>query len=483
MILPWRICQSGLVLGIFSLITLGQAAETKRPNVLFIAVDDLNNDLGCYGHPLVKSPNIDRLAKRGLQFDRAYCQYPVCNPSRSSFMTGLYPEQTGVLSNAGVFRNRHSDLPTLSQHFMNNGYFAARVGKIYHYDVPLQIGTSGEDDPASWNKVANPIGIDRTELEPISTLVEGKYGGTISWRIIDGKDEDHTDGRGALDAIRIMKDHHPDKTGKPFFLAMGFFRPHTPYVAPAHYAKLYPVDKIEPLMEKPGDREDIPSVGLHDRPRQRELTLAKRKEIIQAYYASISLMDACVGRLLDALDDLKLAENTIVVFFSDHGYHLGHHGLWQKSDLFEGSVRVPMIISVPGTKQGGKKSASLVELIDLYPTLADLCGLAKPGHLKGKSIVTLLDDPSKTVRDVAFTVTRARGKMPRGLKVPKPLGRTIRTDRYRYTEWGKDGEFGVELYDYQSDPGEYTNLAKRRGNEVLVNLMRAKLFSTRAFTR
>ena len=256
--------------------------------------------------------------------------------------------------------------------------------------------------------MANPIGIDRTELEPISTLVKGKYGGTISWRIIDGKDEDHTDGRGALDAIRIMKAHHPDKTGKPFFLAMGFFRPHTPYVAPAHYAKLYPVDKIEPLMEKPGDRDDIPSVGLHDRPHQRELTLAKRKEIIQAYYASISLMDACVGRLLDALDELKLADNTIVVFFSDHGYHLGHHGLWQKSDLFEGSVRVPMIISVPGTKQGGKKSSSLVELTDLYPTLADLCGLAKPGHLKGKSIVPLLDDPSKTVRDAAFTVTLAR---------------------------------------------------------------------------
>ena len=483
MILPWRICRIGLLLSLFSLVSLGQAEETKRPNVLFIAVDDLNNDLGCYGHPLVKSPNIDRLAKRGVQFDRAYCQYPVCNPSRSSFMTGLYPEQTGVLSNAGDFRKRHPDLPTLSQHFMNNGYFAARVGKIYHYGVPLQIGTSGEDDSASWNKVANPIGIDRTELEPISTLVKGKYGGTISWRIIDGKDEDHTDGKGALDAIRIMKDHHPDKTGKPFFLAMGFFRPHTPYVAPAHYAKFYPVDKIEPLMEKPGDRDDIPSVGLHDRPLQRELTLAKRKEIIQAYYASISLMDACVGRLLDALDELKLADNTIVVFFSDHGYHLGHHGLWQKSDLFEGSVRVPMIIFVPGTKQGGKKSSSLVELTDLYPTLADLCGLAKPGHLKGKSIVPLLDDPSKTVRDAAFTVTRARGKMPRGLKGPKPLGRTIRTDRYRYTEWGKDGEFGVELYDYQSDPGEYTNLAKRRGNEVIVNLMRAKLHATRAFTR
>ena len=458
----------------------GSVANAK-PNVLFIAVDDLNNDLGCYGHPLVQSPNIDRLASRGMRFDRAYCQYPVCNPSRASLMTGLYPEQTGVLSNGGDFRKRHPGITTLSQHFMNNGYFAARVGKIYHYGVPLQIGTDGKDDKASWNTVANPIGIDRTELEPVATLRKGTYGGTLSWRIVESRDEDHTDGKGALEAIRLIKENHPDKTGKPFFLAMGFFRPHTPYVAPAHYAKLYPLDKIDPVMEKPGDRDDIPPAALADRAHQRELSLAKRREIIQAYYASISLMDACVGKLLDALDRLKLAENTIVVFFSDHGYHLGQHGLWQKSDLFEGSARVPLILSVPGMKNVGQASDSLAELIDLYPTLAGLCGLAKPAHLKGQSLAPVLDDPKAKVRQAAFTVSNARGKIP-GHKGPKPLGHTIRTGRYRYTEWG-GGKHGVELYDYKTDPDEYTNFAKRGSAKKVLKRMQRLMQATRAHTR
>ena len=251
------------------LILASPAIHAAAPNVLLIAVDDLNADLGCYGHPLVHSPNVDRLAKRGLRFDKAYCQYPVCNPSRSSFMTGLYPEQTGVLSNAGNFRDKHPKLATLSQHFMKHGYFAARVGKIYHYGVPLQIGTDGEDDKPSWNKVVNPIGIDRVELDAVTSLRKGSYGGTLSWRIVDSKDEDHTDGQGALAAIKLLEENHPDKTGKPFFLAVGFYRPHTPYVAPTHHAKHYPLSKINPVLEKPGDRDDIPLAALHDRPNQR----------------------------------------------------------------------------------------------------------------------------------------------------------------------------------------------------------------------
>ncbi len=465
----------------FAFFFLSVSGPVAKPNILFIAVDDLNNDLGCYGHPLVQSPNIDRLARRGMRFDRAYCQYPVCNPSRASLMTGLYPEQTGVLSNAGDFRKRHPDIITLSQHFMNNGYFAARVGKIYHYGVPLQIGTDGKDDPASWNTVVNPIGIDRTELEPVATLQKGKYGGTLSWRIVESRDEDHTDGKGAFEAIRLIEENHPDKTGKPFFLAMGFFRPHTPYVAPAHYAKLYPLDKIDPVMEKPSDRDDIPPAALADRVHQRDLNLAQRREIIQAYYASISLMDACVGQLLDALDRLKLDDNTIVIFFSDHGYHLGQHGLWQKSDLFEGSARVPFILSVPGMKNAGRTSESLAELIDLYPTLADLCGLAKPAHLKGQSLAPVLEDPQAKVRQAAFTVSNARGKIP-GYKGRKPLGHTIRTKRYRYTEWD-DGKHGVELYDYQTDPNEYTNLAKCDSGKKVLKRMQRLMQSTRAYTR
>lgn len=435
-------------------------AEEQKPNVLFIAVDDLNNDLGCYDHSLVHSPNIDALAKRGVLFEHAYCQYPVCNPSRSSFMTGLYPEQTGVLSNGGNFRKKLPEVVTMPQLFKKHGYFVARVGKIYHYGVPIQIGTSGEDDPQSWHKVVNPRGVDREVHDKIHTLEKGKFGGTLSWLKIDSKDEEHTDGIGATEAIKLLENHHPTKTGKPFFLAVGFYRPHTPYVAPTHHFKRYPLDKIKPVLEKPGDRDDIPVAALADRPKQRELSLAKRKEIIQAYYASISLMDAQVGRLLEALKRLKLDSNTIIVFVSDHGYHLGHHGLWQKGDLFEGSARVPLIIAQPSMKQAGKTTRSLAELIDLYPTLAEMCDLPKSDHLAGKSLVPILNDPSKSVRETALTVAWSRAsRMHKELKGKRILGRSIRTERYRYTEWG-EGKFGVELYDYQKDPDEFTNLAK-----------------------
>ncbi len=450
---------SQLNVGNAQVLTALAPKPKARPNVLFVAVDDLNADLGCYGHPLVHSPNVDRLAKRGLRFDNAYCQYPVCNPSRSSFLTGLYPEQTGVLSNQGNFRHRHPDLVTLPQLFKNNGYHVSRIGKLYHYGVPLQIGTTGEDDPLSWHETVNPIGIDRTELEPVKTLVKGKYGGTISWRIVDSKDKDHTDGQAALAAIKLLEKNHPDKTGKPFFLALGFYRPHTPYVAPTHHAKHYPLSKIKPVLEKEGDRDDIPRAALPDRPHQRELTMAKRKEIIQAYYASTTLMDACLGRVLDALEKLKLNDNTIVVFLSDHGYHLGHHGLWQKSDLFEGSARVPLIISVPGMTTAGMGTSALSELVDLYPTLADLCGLTAPKHVMGDSLLPILQRPLRKGKEVAYTVTRIRPKGFRTKTQPNPLGRTVRTKRYRYTEW-LEGKHGVELYDYLEDPMEFHNLAE-----------------------
>ena len=279
-----------------------------------------------------------------------------------------------------------------------------------------------------------------------------------------------------------MEENHPDKTGKPFFLAVGFYRPHTPYVAPLHYAKYYPLSKINPALEKPGDRDDIPLAALHDRPNQRKLTVEQKREIIQAYYASTTLMDACLGRVLDALDDIKLTDNTIVVFVSDHGYHLGHKGLWQKSDLFEGSTRVPMIISVPGMKNAGRSTNSLAELVDLYPTLSDLCGLKKPSHLRGHSLVTVLENPRATVRRAAFSVTRIRPRLA-GLKGRiRPLGHTIRTDRFRYTEWG-DRKYGTELYDYEDDPKEITNLAKSASHKDILKRMQTMMQSTRKHTK
>lgn len=450
-----------------------EAQQDAPPNVLFIAVDDLNNDLGAYGHNLVQSPHIDRLAARGIRFDRAYSQYPVCNPSRSSFMTGLYPEQTGVLTNQDSFRVHVPDVVTLPQWFKQHGYQTARVGKIFHFGVPGQIGTDGMDDPASWHKVVNPRGVDREVHDRINTLTPGRFGGTLSWLKLDPEEGEHTDAIGASAAIELLEQMQPSKTGQPFFLAVGFYRPHTPYVAPAPYFDLYPLDRIEPVLEEPTDRDDIPLAALADRPHQRDLTLDQRREIIQAYYASISYMDTQVGRLLDALDTLGLNDNTIVVFLSDHGYHLGHHGLWQKGDLFEGSVRVPLIVALPDGKSADTSTEALVELVDLYPTLVDLAALPQPEHLAGRSMVPVLENPAHQERAAAFTVawSRARWVHPEALDRPV-LGYTIRTPQYRYTEWD-GGAAGTELYDYDSDPLEYENLAELPAyTETVQNLKR-----------
>ena len=446
---------AALILGLFG---ASCTQELDPPNVLFIVVDDLNTDLGTYDHDLVSSPHIDRLAARGVRFDRAYCQYPVCSPSRSSFLTGLYPEQTGVLTNQDSLRQHIPDIPTLPQWFREHGYHTARVGKIFHYGVPSQIGSDGMDDPASWSETVNPRGIDREIHDRIHTLVPNQFGGTLSWLSVDPEDGFHTDELGAAAAIRIMEAQHPSRTGTPLFLAVGFYRPHTPFVAPAPYFELYPLDQIDPVLEQPGDRDDIPIAALADRPKQRGLTIEKRREIIQAYYASVSFMDAQVGRLLDALERLDLADNTIVVFVSDHGYHLGHHGLWQKGDLFEGSVRTPLIIAAPEGLHKGSGTEALVELVDLYPTLVDLAGLPAPEHLKGSSLRPILEDTDRLGRATAFSVSWSRAAwMHPEIGARSVMGYSIRTERFRYTEWD-GGNAGSELYDYEEDPMEINNL-------------------------
>lgn len=445
--------------GIACLLLAACDQPEERPNVLFIAVDDLNNDLGAYGHDLVRSPHIDRLAAQGMRFNRAYSQYPVCNPSRVSFLAGLYPEQTGVLTNQDTFRVHIPEVATLPQWFRRHGYYVARVGKLFHYGVPREIGTDGLDDSLSWDHVANPRGIDREVHDRIHTLIPGQFGGTLSWLAIDDEEGEHTDALGASAAIALLEEHHAAQTGQPIFLAVGFYRPHTPYVAPRSYFEKYPLEDIRPVMEEPGDRDDIPVAALADRPGQRELTVEQRREIIQAYYASISFMDAQVGRLLDALERLDMADNTIVVFVSDHGYHLGHHGLWQKGDLFEGSVRVPLIVSTPERRHAGAATEALTELVDLYPTLAELSGLPLPEHLAGQSMKPILEDPAHPGRQAALTVAWSRARWTRP-EMPNEaiIGHTIRTPRFRYTEWN-EGQAGVELYDYQEDPQEYDNLA------------------------
>ena len=435
----------------------GGASEQAKLNVLFLIADDLNCSLRCYGHPQVQSPSIDRLAERGLRFEHAYCQFPLCSPSRSSFLTGRRPNATRILSNPGSgrfstdykqgphFREFIPDTVTLPQLFRKHGYVAARVGKLYHYGVPGQIGTSGMDDAVSWDNVVNPAGRDKAEESRVFSLIPGSFGGTLSWLAADGTDFEQTDGLVATAAISLLEEYR----NRPFFLAVGNFRPHTPYVAPRKYFDLYAPDGITLPILSSDDRQRIPAPAyLSAKKEQETMNDALRREAIRAYWASITFMDAQMGRVLEALDRLGLAGKTIVVMTSDHGYHLYDHGLWQKQSLFESSARVPLIISAPGMRSRGRATASLAELIDIYPTLADLCGLPAPDYLDGRSLRPLLEDPLSSVKDAAYTQVR-RGDFH---------GYTVRTSRWRYTLWD-DGRQGEQLYDMQGDPHETRNLA------------------------
>jgi uncharacterized sulfatase len=439
------------------------AAQDRRPmNVLFIAVDDMNNDLGCYGHPLVKSPHIDRLAKAGVRFDRAYCQFPLCSPSRTSIMTGLRPDTTRIYNLQDHFRKNLPDVVTLSQLFMKAGHAAIRVGKIYHYGNPGQIGTSGLDDAPSWTRVLNPSGRDKDPLEPKIVNHTPKRGlGSALCLLSDaeGRDEDHTDGKVASETIKLLEEHRE----KPFFIAAGFYKPHTPYVAPKKWFDLYPIDSIR-MPEIATDGAPAPALASTTPRPWFGVTEAQARECKQAYYATISYADSQIGRILEAMDRLKLWENTVVVFWSDHGYHLGEHGLWMKQSLFEESARVPLIVVAPGAKGNGRPCARTVELLDLYPTLADLAGLAPPAGLQGASLRPLLDDPSRSWDRAAYTQVQ-RGGFP---------GRSVRTERWRYTEWDA-GKKGVQLYDLDADPRETRNLAEDPAHAKTVEELRALL--------
>jgi uncharacterized sulfatase len=427
---------------------------SQKLNVLMIASDDLNNALGCYGHPLVKTPNIDRLARRGVIFDRAYCQFPRCGPSRASLMTGLRPDTVGVFDLKTHFRQNLPDVVTLPQLFKNNGYYSARVGKIYHYGVPAQIGTNGQDDPPSWNEVVNPRGRDKDEENKLINFTPKQSLGTaMAYLAADGTDEEQTDGKVATETIRLLEKHRD----KPFFIGAGFFRPHVPFVAPKKYFDLYPLKKIKLAPSIPRDRDDLPLPALWTNPANYGLNEQQQKESIRGYFASISFMDAQVGRILDALDRLKLADKTVIAFWGDHGYNLGEHGMWQKHHLFEESTRSPLIIAAPGMKNRGKKAAGLVEFIDIYPTLADLCGLAAPTTLEGSSLRPLLNNPLQQGKIAAYSQIK-RVDDGSGNPSTGKVGRSVRTEQFRYIEW-EDGRDGAELYDEANDPREYRNLA------------------------
>ena len=458
---------SFLVPGIFLLSISGFA---QKQNVLFIAADDLSCALGCYGDPIAQTPHLDRLAATGVCFLNAYNQLPLCNPTRASVMTGLRPDTIKVYDLDRHFRDEVPDAVTLSQQFMKHGWWAGRVGKVYHYNVPASIGTDGFDDPPSWQKTVNPIGRDKTDESLIfNAEPHRKISAALSWLAADGKDEEQTDGMIATEAIRLMEEHKKD----PFFIAAGFFRPHTPFVAPKKYFDMYPLEEMRLPFAPSDDREDIPTAAFaHNCPIPHygldELTCRKA---MQAYYACVSFIDAQVGRMLTALNRLGLAENTVVVFWSDHGYHLGeHNGIWQKRTLFEQGAKAPLIIRNPVSKGNGQACRRIVEFIDIYPTLTELARIKTPKQVEGRSLVPLLQNPLSEWNGFAITQVLR----PSDNRLAKPvMGRSIRTERWRYSDWA-EGKNGVELYDHYADPMEFNNLAENATKENLAVMKRLR---------
>ena len=416
---------------------LAQAAQAVLPvarkNVLLIMVDDLNTDLGCYGHPLVQTPHIDRLARRGVRFSHAYCNYPVCNPSRSSYLSGRYPEQTGVLDNTA---DPHKQLPGVDfmpAYLRQRGYFTAAVGKIYH---------DGMDAPNDWNHFANPKGSANVNQGEGRNLTEGKFP-YFHWVASEAPEEEHPDALIAAEAVQLLE----QKQTQPFFLAVGFRKPHDRYIAPKKYFHLYPLDRIPPAVGPADDAADIPPMAFPQS--NLKLGVAEAKEFRRAYWSCISFMDAQVGKVLDALDRSGQRDSTLVIFLSDHGLHLGEHDWWNKVALWERTTRVPFIAAGPMVLDAGRSSANLVELVDLFPTVTDFAGLPPAPRQAGRSILPALADPSATWNRSAYTmVMRPGGKK----------GRALRTARFRYVEWD-ERKGGVELYDHDSDPGEFRNLA------------------------
>ncbi|MFT7641521.1 MAG: iduronate 2-sulfatase, partial [Pirellulaceae bacterium] len=357
--------------------------------------------------------------------------------------------------NAILLRSRVPDVQSMSQMFIKAGYAATRIGKIYHYNVPADIGNDGHDDPQSWTHKINPRGRDKTDESKVFTLRPGAYGGTLSWLAADGTDEEQTDGIAAAHATRLLAEYSQKNT--PFFMAVGLYRPHTPYVAPKKYFDLYPKEKIVVPTVPKGYFDTLPVPAQQSILRKKDQVNLKdelARSAIQAYYASITFADAQIGKILDQLKATGLDKNTVVVFTSDHGYHMGEHGHYQKTTLFDNADRVPLIISAPGMKARGRQTESIAEMIDFYPTLAELCGLTPPNNLSGVSLTAVLNDAEAKPRLDALTLFQN--------------GYGLRTPRYRFNEWGEEGSLGAELYDHETDPSEMVNLADSKEHVKVV---------------
>lgn len=452
--------------------TMGAVAQQQQKmNVLFVIADDLNNTaLSCYENQAGWTPNIDQLASEGVRFTRGYSQFPVCGPSRASLLFGYYPNATETFGYTSGRENVGSQRKSWPQLFKENGYYTARVSKIFHMGIPIDIeeGTDGTDDPDSWTETYNSQAPEwQTQGE--AELVQNNPNGTIERRggnvmtIVKAEGDElvHADGKTAEKASELIRKHK----NEPFFLAVGFVRPHVPFVAPKSYFNRYPYPEMVRPPQVINDWDDIPEQGInYVTSLNAQMSEDQEKKAIAAYYASVSFMDAQVGKVLQTLREEGLEENTIVIFTSDHGYHLGEHRFWMKASLKEESARVPLIIKVPGKDPA--VSHSLVELLDLYPTVSELAGLTASPHIQGKSLVRVLDDPQEEVRPFAFSVTQLRN-----LK----FAFLIRSHKWAFVQYGEDGADGIELFDMEHDEKQFNNLAHNPRYEPIVKQFKQTL--------
>ncbi|MFZ5831935.1 MAG: sulfatase [Planctomycetota bacterium] len=453
------------------------AAPTDKLNVLFIAVDDLRPELGCYGNTRVKSPNIDRLASRGTLFEAAYCQQAVCSPSRTSLLTGCRPDTTKVYDLQTHFRDFLPDVVTLPQHFKKHGYHTQSFGKIFHGgldDTPSWSASSWFPKGSMYQLKANQdlVNRKRKEVAGKKVNVQRRYSLTVGPPVecADIPDNAYGDGKIADEAIRVLG----EVKDKPFFLAVGFLKPHLPFIAPKKYWNLYDRQQIS-LADNPFPPKGAPDLAgsnwgelraYEGVPKEGDLSEEMARELIHGYLACVSYTDAQIGRVLDELTRLGLEDNTVIVLWGDHGWKLGEHGMWCKHTNFENDTHVPMICASPRQKAAGGRSKALVEFVDIYPSLAELCSLPLPKHLEGTSFAPLMDDPGLQWKKAAFS------QYPRGGQrgEPQVMGYSMRTPRYRFTQWlGATGTvIATELYDHQVDPAENVNIAERPEDAGLV---------------
>lgn len=489
----------------------------NHKNILFLAVDDLKPLIQSFGESQIISPNIDRIAEKGVTFTRNYCQKAVCGPTRSSLLTGMRPDRTRVWDLKTLIRDIQPDVVTLPQHFKNNGYETAAIGKIFDprnvdnghdaisWSIPY-VGSSklplaaGYEDLYYGHYQSQEVK-DQVEFYKLEAMGLGLTGSDVddyvkervkpSFECADVPDNAYRDGAHTVEAIRLINEF--SQSNKPFFLGLGFKKPHLPFVAPKKYWDLYKREDIEisefqamslnsPIYAYSGSTElsgytDIPDLADFTNYENNILDSDEQKELIHAYYACISYIDAQIGMVLDELEDKGLLENTIIVFWGDHGFHLGDHAMWGKHTVFEQATRAPLIISAPGYSQG-KRSTALTEFVDIYPTLCDLAELSVPGTLDGTSLLPVLSNPKKESKEFSVSQFSRSGQ----------IGYSIRTDQYRYTEWHANGYHSfdpydtmnisaIELYDYQADSLETENLYGKENISAIQSDLHLKLKS------